>query len=273
MKKIRVFTFLPARDEEKNLPDTLTSLTNQTLKPFKILVINDASIDQTREIAEAYSVNVINLTDRHPSYSSPERGWMLALVWNHAFPPPKNTDYILQMGADVILPPDYIERMVELMEQNSRLVIASGMIEGEKTLKSHVRGAGRLYKAWFWNQHIRQFPLIYCTESYPLYKALTLGFEVQSFPDIIMKTQRPTNLYKAKYGYAMRELGYFPPFALAKCFLSFLMAHKTGVTMFRTYLTSPFKQCDKTIQAYLRLNQIRRILHFKESLKIWMSRL
>lgn len=270
---MNVFTFLPARDEEKNLPATLTSLVNQTLKPSKILVINDASIDCTSEVAETYGVNVINLTDRHPSYSSPERGWMLALVWNHAFPPPENTDYILQMGADVILPSDYIERMVELMQQNSRLVIASGMIEGEKTLKSHVRGAGRLYKAWFWNRYIQQFPLMYCAESYPLFKALSLGLEVQSFPSVLMTTQRPTNFYKAKYGYAMRELGYFPPFALARCFLSFLMSRKTGVLMFKTYLTSPFKTQDKTIQDYLRLHQIHRILHVKESLKIWTSRI
>lgn len=271
--KHNIYVFMPARDEEEHLPACLNSLVNQTLKPSKILLINDASIDRTVEIAESYYINVINLTERHKSYSSPERGWMLALVWNHAFPPPKNTDYILQMGADVILPVDYIEKMVELMQQNSRLVIASGMIEGEKTLKSHVRGAGRLYKAWFWNRYIQQFPLTYCAESYPLFKALSLGFQVQSFPSVSMTTQRPTNFYKAKYGYAMRELGYFPPFALARCFLSFLMSRKTGILMFKTYLTSPFKPQYKTIQDYLRLNQIHKILHVKESLKIWISRI
>jgi len=270
---MNVYVFIPARDEEKNLPATLNSLVNQTLKPSKILVINDASIDRTAQVAEAYGISVINLTERHKSYSSPERGWMLANIWNHAFPVPKNTDYILQMASDVILPPDYIERMIKLMEKNPKLVVSSGMIEGEKTLKSHVRGAGRLYKAWFWNKHIRQFPLGYCTESYPLYKALSLGFQVQSFPDVIMKTQRPTSLYKAKYGYAMRELGYFPPFALAKCFLSTLMSPKTGVSMFKTYLTSPFKPKYKSIQDYLRLNQIHSISHIMESLRIWISRI
>jgi len=44
---MNVYVFLPARDEEKHLPATLNSIANQTLKPSKIVLINDASIDRT----------------------------------------------------------------------------------------------------------------------------------------------------------------------------------------------------------------------------------
>jgi len=271
---MNVYAFMPARNEEDNLPECLDSLLKQTLKPSKILVINDASIDKTKDIAESYGCDVINLTEQHESYTlSVEDTWRFATIWNHAFPMPRNTDYLMQTGPDVILPRNYIERLVKLMEQDNRLVIASGMIEGEPTLKTHVRGAGRLYKAWFWNKYVKMFPLTHGCESYPLYKALALGFKVQNFPQIIMKAQRPTQLHKGKYGYAMRELGYFPPFALAKCFLSTLFSPKNGIMMFKTYLTSPFKPKDKDIQTYLRLHQIHRILHVKESLAIWLSRI
>jgi len=275
MKAPNVYAFMPARDEAHNLPACLNSLLNQTLKPFKITLINDASIDRTAEIAEAYGVQVINLTRRHESYSSPETGWMLATIWNHAFPPPAKTDYIFQTAPDAILPLDYIERLLALMERDFKLVVASGMIKGEKTLKSDVRGVGRLYKAWFWNKYIKKFPLIYLAESYPLYKALSLGLHIESFPELVIQPQRPTHLYKAKYGYGMRELGYFPPYALAKCFLSLLFSPKNGIMMFKTYLTSPFRPQPeyKTIHRCVRYHQMERMLHLKESLKIWLNRI
>ena len=207
--------FMPARDEEKNLPLSLEALLHQTVKPSKVLLINDASIDGTEQVAKSYGIDVITLTEKHDSYaSSPEVGWMLCKVWNHAFPPPENIDYIMQTAPDAILPLDYTERLIALMEQDDKLVVASGVIEGERTARSYAQGVGRLYKAWFWNKHIKQFPLMYCTESYPLLKAQSLGLHVRSFPSLVMKTQRPTQMYKSKYGYAMRELGYLFPFAL-----------------------------------------------------------
>lgn len=268
---MNIYAFLPARDEEENLPACLDSLINQTLKPSKIAVINDASIDRTQEIAESYGINVINLTQRHESYSSPERGWMLSLVWNHAFPVPENTDYILQTGADVILPLNYLEKLIGLMEQNKKLVIASGMIQNEAF--SSVRGVGRLYKAWFWNKYIKKFPLMYISESYPLYKALSLGLHIQCFPELVMQTQRPTNLYKAKYGYAMREIGYFPLYALARCLLASFASRKEGVMMLKTYLMCPFSAEDKKVTDYIQLYQARAILHMKRWLKHWILRI
>ena len=268
--KMNVYVFMPARDEEKNLPATLNSLINQTLKPFKIVLINDASIDRTGEIAESYGVDVINLTDRHKSYSSPERGWMLSGVWNHAFPVPDKTDYIMQTGSDVILPLNYVEKLVGLMEQNNKLVIASGMIKNEHF--SSVRGVGRLYKAWYWNKYIGKFPRMYIGESYPLYKALSLGLHIQCFPELVMLTQRPTNLYKAKYGYAMRELGYFPLYALARCLMASLFSHKQGVMMLKTYLTGPFRQKDKDVSNFIRLYQAKIIFRIRESLKNLVGR-
>lgn len=274
---MNVYVFLPARDEEKNLPACLDALVNQTLKPFKILVINDASIDRTREIADSYGIDVVNLTERHESYSSPERGWMLAFVWNHAFPVPPTTDYIMQTGADIILPLNYVEKLVGLMEQNKKLVIASGTIKNEHS--SSVRGVGRLYKAWFWNKYIVNFPLIYTTESYPLYKALSLGLHVQSFPELVMQSQRPTTLYEAKYGYGMRELGYFSLYALARCLLASLFSRKRGVMMLKTYLLAPFRLKDKAVSNYIRLHQARTILYeaqtnlyMKRWLKLWILR-
>lgn len=266
-----VYVFMAARDEAANLPACLEALLGQTLKPSKIVVVNDVSLDDTAEVAASYGVTVVTLTVPHESYTKTETGWLVGLVWNHAFPIPPSADYVMQIAPDTVLPSDYIERLVGLMEANTRLVVASGVIRGERNLRGHARGVGRLYKAWFWNRHVKRFPLAYCTESFPLFKALSLGLQVRSFPSLVMETQRPTAIYKGKYGYAMRELGYFPPFAIAKCFLSFLASPKDGALMFTTYLTSPFKP--KDIAAFLPLHQIGRLLHVRESLKFWVSRI
>jgi len=167
--------------------------------------------------------------------------------------------YMIQCGADVVLPLNYIEKLVKRMEQDPSLVIASGVVYGEPTHPSHARGAGRMIKTWFWHRYVKQYPLAYCWESYPLYKALSLGFKARSFPDLEMRALRDTTEYKSTYGYAMRELGYLPYYALARCSMALIKNPKTGVQMLHTYLTSPFKPFDKSIVNYIKTYQINRI--------------
>ena len=51
---------IPARNEEKNLPELLESLKNQTYKKkFEIIVVDGKSKDRTREIAKSYGCRVI----------------------------------------------------------------------------------------------------------------------------------------------------------------------------------------------------------------------
>ena len=50
---------IPTRNEEKNLPELLESLKNQTYKKkFEIIIVDGKSTDRTREIAKAYGCKV-----------------------------------------------------------------------------------------------------------------------------------------------------------------------------------------------------------------------
>lgn len=51
---------IPARNEEKSLPHLLKSLTQQTMRPLEIIVVDDESSDKTAEIAEAFGATVIS---------------------------------------------------------------------------------------------------------------------------------------------------------------------------------------------------------------------
>lgn len=214
--KAKIFAYLPARNEEQHLANCLESLLHQTLKPT-ILVINDGSTDETEKIALNYKVNVITLPFHKESYlSNIHLAYKLATVVNHVFPLPKNIDYMMAIAPDIILPLDYIEKLVKLMEEDPKLVIASGVIKGEKCLRSHPRGAGRMFKTWFWNEHIHTYPENYTWESYPLYKAASLGLKTESFPNLIFKTTRPTKNYKSNIWICDAGAWLFSPFCDSK---------------------------------------------------------
>jgi len=266
-RKMKIYSFLPARNEESSIILSLTSLANQTLKPSKIILINDGSVDHTVEYAESmrrYGLNIeiINLPSHKNSYLVDDRySWKLAEVVNHAFPVPEGYDYILQFSPDIFFPFNYIESVIKLMEENYDMVIAGGFLQGEPLSKFHVRGGGRIYKSWFWKKYIRFFPVNYTWESYPIFKAYSLGFKVGR-ASVPIYSVRPTKLFKAHYGYAMRELGYFPPFALARCLLS-IFKGKVGVRMLFNYLRSPFSIYDYDVAKWIRRHQVKRTLNFK----------
>ena len=267
---MKIYMFLPARNEENNLPYFFESILNQTLKPDKIVVVNDGSIDRTAEICRSFGAKVIDLPFHPESYTvDPSTSWKLAEVLNHALPPPEDYDYMIQISPDIVLESDYIETIISRMQENPKLVIAGGQIEGEPCYSSHVRGAGRVYKVSWWNRYIKKFPLSYTYESYPLFKARALGFEVKSFPDVRMWALRPTRQYKPCHGYAMRELGYFPPYAIARCLLSILKEPKTGVKMLTTYINCPFpKLSDTQVTNWLKQYQVQKIFNFMKTLRV-----
>jgi len=231
-----------------------------------ILVIDDGSIDRTVEIAREAGVRIIRLPFHPFSYvKGAVDSWKMATAVNHAFPFP-DCDYILQLGADTILEtPYYLERLIEKMEGDHKLVIAGGEIEGEPINRDHVRGSGRIYDARFWKSFIGKFPEVVGWETVPLFKARSLGFKVRSFPEVKMRTQRPTRQIKAKYGMAMKSVGYFPPFALAKCFLSIVMTRKTGISLTISYLFTSLERSleDGDVKKWLRLRQVKRILNLR----------
>lgn len=68
---------IPARNEEMNLPHLLRSLHEQTIQPHEIIVVDDQSVDRTREIAESFGVRVITIAELPPGWTG--KNWA---VWN-----------------------------------------------------------------------------------------------------------------------------------------------------------------------------------------------
>lgn len=253
---MKIVCLLYGRNEEKTLPHTLPTLINQGFD--HIIYVDDCSSDNSVSIAGEYDVIIVKRRIRHESYVGKA---LLSKVVNegikeiYRLPRPK---YFMISGCDIQLAENYTKILIERMKRDRLLAICSGSIEGETTTFTSPRGAGRVYLFSFWDRYIRTFPLSYTWESYPVYKALSLGYKTRSFKDPKMFTSRPTTIYKSGYGYAMRELGYARVYAVGRCLRAFFHneSRSAGVKMLKSYLFSDLPVIDEDQARWLKNYQI-----------------
>ncbi|BFT73629.1 glycosyltransferase [Paenibacillus sp. P36] len=108
--KVKLSVIIPARNEACNLPHLLHALKIQTLEPFEIIVVDDFSEDDTREIAESYGVTVIS----NPSLPEGWTGKNWA-VWNGYLQ--SSGDMIAFLDADIRLVPRALEILIMARQQ------------------------------------------------------------------------------------------------------------------------------------------------------------
>ena len=122
---------IPARNEEDRLPTLLKSLGSQTFSPHEVIVVDDASEDRTREIAERFGAKVV---DNPPL---PE-GWTgkCWAAWNGYLA--STGDVLVFLDADVELAPDALERLAAALEAGGGVVSA---VPYHVTAKWHERPA------------------------------------------------------------------------------------------------------------------------------------
>lgn len=223
-----------ARNEEASIRAMLASLHVQTVHIAPIVVVNDGSFDKTGEIARNLDCIVLDLPRHEESYTGkPELAKVLNVGLSYIRELNQQFKYILIVGADHLLPPTYLETIIARMEENPRLVVASGIIDGERFDEFTPRGSGRVVNYAFWLKiNNLQYPVEWGWESWLYLKAQSVGLETRCFPDIPSKVTRPTSLDKAgMWGKAMYALGYDWKYALGRCFLTFSKNPRSGLSM------------------------------------------
>jgi len=241
----KVIVIIPARNESQFLGTTLSALKKQTLTPYRIIVVNDGSTDNTHNIAKKANVEVLDLDDRGFRATGQP---VLAYVINKGLENISHNEcqYIMILGADHILPPDYLSKLIAIMDENDSLVITSGIIKGESQRDTSPRGSGRIIKYDFWKKLGLRYPTWYGFESYIVYKALVESYKIQIVRDAVSWSQRPTGKttnYKS-YGKAMRALGYYPLYALGRIILTLKHNPKGAFKMTLGYFDLSVKKYD-----------------------------
>ncbi len=114
----KVNVIIPTRNSSKYLARTLASIRNQTYKNFGIIVVDNFSKDNSREIAFRYGTIFVQI--------APERATQL----NYGI---YLTDgkYIYETGSDMVSEPTYIEEAVDKCEKEGYDAIYSSVVSSE----------------------------------------------------------------------------------------------------------------------------------------------
>lgn len=113
----KVSVIIPARNEEARLPNLLSDLNRQTLKPYEIIVVNDGSTDKTEEIANSFKAKVINLEELPEGWIG--KSWAL---WNGS--KAAKGEILVFLDADVMLCKEGLQTLIEKFFENGKCVIS-----------------------------------------------------------------------------------------------------------------------------------------------------
>lgn len=273
----KILVVIPARNEEEFIGKTIESLGAQKPKPAKVIIINDGSTDKTGQIAKKAAEKAklnFEIIDRK------DRGYTalglatLANVYNDGFKAAnlKDYDFMVVNGADALMKSNYFEIMLKYFEAEPKLVIASGLCPGERINIHHVHGsAGRFYRMDFFRIACKgRYEISYAWESVPIFIANVNGLIAKSYQKPIVYHLRPRNT-RAKdsifilRGAAMREVGYWFPYAMGRCLLTAYRRKrlKAGLLMFIGFIRGkPCKQRLELAKQYRKyqIDLARRVL-------------
>jgi len=239
------------RDGAETIGTTLDSIIEQTIPPKYIIVVNDGSSDNTEEIVRSKpftKLYILNTGSRNRDIRKVPRLLNLALDFSQDR---KNdlpiTDYMMVSGDDNELSRAYAEKVLDRMENDHRVVVASGewLGSGGRRGDQMPHGGGRFVRISYMNEIGGRYPVAYGWETWLLYKALESGYKVKLYPDLRyehLRPFRPTNLFG--WGRAMYSLGFPSYFVMLRFLVNLLnsargtQSRQAAVTMLVGFLSA-----------------------------------
>ena len=154
---MKYYIIIPAHNEADFIALTLESLVSQTVVPSKVVVVNDNSTDQTAAIVEGFIKNhhyISLVTKSSEAIHLP--GSKVIQAFHKGFETVDSEyDIIVKLDADLILPNNYFETILDHFKRDSQIGMAGGFAYIEKkgdwilenlTDKDHIRGAFKAYR-------------------------------------------------------------------------------------------------------------------------------
>lgn len=220
---MKLYTILPAYNEEQFLSQTLDSILNQTKVPDKIVIVDDNSTDKTSEIAKKYAEKYPFIKYyRHTSEALHLPGSKVIRAFQYGLSKVDDSyDLIGKIDADLIFPVTYFEEIEKAFASNPQLGLAGGFAYIEKdqqwvkerlTDDDHVRGAFKVYS----KKCFRQIGGVKAAMGWDTVDELLAkyyGWEVKTLSNLHVKHLKPTGAsynktVRYKQGEAFYTLGY-----------------------------------------------------------------
>lgn len=151
------YIVIPAHNEASFISLTLDSIIHQTVLPKQVVVVNDNSTDNTTNIIKEYSkkysfIGIIN----NPSENKHLPGSKVIKAFYKGYDTlDSNYDFIVKLDADIILPNNYFETIINHFNTDEKIGMAGGFAYIKKneswvlenlTNKDHIRGAFKTYR-------------------------------------------------------------------------------------------------------------------------------
>jgi glycosyltransferase involved in cell wall biosynthesis len=275
----------PARNEAENLRSLAGSLASQTVLPTLWVIVDDASTDGTDAVAGALDaaypwvaaipappVEEDALLGRGRRTGRDVVAFEAGLALLR--PPP---DIALKLDADVTLPPDYFERLLEAFAADPTLGIAGGTClerqggawRATHVTGAHVRGAARAYR-WACLEQVMPLEKRIGWDGVDEVKATLRGWTTRSLDDLAFFHHRRVGERDgtrrsgwATQGRAAHFLGYRPSYLVLRTLFR-TVREPAALAMASSYAAAGLAReprcSDPAVLAYVRSQQRLRAL-------------
>jgi biofilm PGA synthesis N-glycosyltransferase PgaC len=277
----RYVIITPVRDEETHIEATVECVLRQTIRPEEWIIVDDGSTDQTGAVLDRYAnqhpwIRVIHRANRGFRKSG---GGVMEAFYDGYNALKFDWDFIVKLDGDLSFAPEYFEKCFEHFCSEPDLGIGGGEIyhlvskelKLEVTPRFHVRGATKIYRKACW-EAIGGLWLTAGWDTIDEVKANMLGWKTYSFSDLHLLHHRLTGTAdglirdRVKHGKVCYVSGYHPLFVLATCLYRigrkpYLIGSAAVLYGYlKAYLTHPPRVEDPFYIAYMRSQQMRRLL-------------
>ena len=227
---MKVCVIIPVFNEQDFIKKSVESLIDQTIKPAEVIYVNDNSTDNSKNIIKNLigKCEWIRVVD-HKSFQEHVPGSKVIEAFNFGL---KNLetqfDIICKFDGDIILPKNYIEKIIEIFNEKEKVGIAGGNLYVQKNgkwiyeniaAKTHVRGPIKAYRAECFND-INALKSSIGWDTVDVLLAQKKGWLIYTDKNLIVKHLKPTgkkyslhskilqgeSLYKMRFGFILSIL-------------------------------------------------------------------
>jgi poly-beta-1,6-N-acetyl-D-glucosamine synthase len=266
MMKYVVIT--PAKDEEMVIPHILDSMVTQSVLPLKWVIVDDGSVDKTREIAERYAqqhpwIKVVSSRKRERR----EEGAPIIRAFYVGYELIKYEpwEFIVKLDADLTLPHDYFKSVIDEFKNDGRVGLCGGYCvvysKGKKTREHHasyhIRGPLKSVRRDCW-EDIGGFQEVLGWDGLDEMNAMFFGWKTKNIEKEVIHHRPTASYYNSKnmaykFGYSRYKNGSNIPLAFVRA-MRRIGKHPIGIYSFYYlygYFSALIRREDKNVSPEL----------------------
>lgn len=282
------------RNEEAYTGGLIKTVAAQTLKPYRWIIVDDNSTDETGAVARARGKDLQFLQvakmseDRPRSFASK----VFALQYGYRYVRNLQFQFIGFLDADILLQEDYYELVIRAFEEDPSLGLAGGVvldrIDGrmENSRKGseshHVAGGVQMFRRRCFD-HIGGYLPIRggCEDTVAEVMAMMQGWKVQTLPGISAIHLRPEGFVRRNplregmlWGSKFYRIGYHPVYYMGQCLRRLGNRPILAESLFSILgfviacLRAEPRPVSEDFVRFLRKTQVRRITELLNSIRL-----